>query len=203
MSSGFPYFMAADTESIKEMRQKSTSILLLGIVMIIGGIFAISCPHTMSLTTVLVFGWILIIEGIIQAVSAFWAKAWGGFFLQVLTGLMAFFVGIVFIDRPGLTVAVWTLVLAIYFVASGLSRVVVSLALRYSSWGWGVLNGIVTFLLGVLIWKGYPYDSLWVIGLLVGIELIFSGWSWVMLAMALRNIPEPPAPAPVTPAPSV
>ena len=99
------------------------------------------------------------------------------------------------IDLVSLAAEVLTLILAVAFLVGGSVRIVVVLTERFSAWPWVLLNGVVTLLLGILIWRQWPESSLWVIGLFVGIDLIFNGWSWVMLALAVRAIP-PGAPEP-------
>ena len=79
-----------------------------------------------------------------------------------------------------------TLVVALFLLISGLFRIVASLMLQFHDWGWVLLNGIVTLLLGLLIYKHWPADGLWVIGLFVGIDMIFNGWAWIMLSLGLR-----------------
>jgi uncharacterized membrane protein HdeD (DUF308 family) len=60
---------------------------------------------------------------------------------------------------------------------------------RFHGWGWVLANGIVTLILGVLIWREWPESALWVIGMFVGIDMLFAGWSWVMTALAVRSVP--------------
>ena len=59
-----------------------------------------------------------------------------------------------------------------------------------SGWGWVVLNGVISVILGAAIWRQWPLSGLWVIGLFVGIEMLFSGLSWVMLGLAVRSAPK-------------
>ena len=86
------------------------------------------------------------------------------------------------------------LLLAATFLAGGLIRIVITLLDRFPGWPWVLLNGFVTLLLGILIWRQWPESSFWVIGLFVGIDLLFSGWSWVMLGLLVRDTgPQAPA----------
>jgi uncharacterized membrane protein HdeD (DUF308 family) len=188
MSTGFPYFLAPNSGELDSMRGKWLWAVVLGGLLIVGGLLAIFFPVATTVVTATFFGVILLIAGVLQVASAFWASGWSGFFVHLLGGLLAIFVGVIFVDRPLISAVEWTLVLAIFCVAGGLIRIVSALALRFSAWGWSLFNGIVTLLLGVLIWRRWPGDGLWVIGTLVGIELLLSGWSWVMLGMALRTV---------------
>jgi uncharacterized membrane protein HdeD (DUF308 family) len=80
--------------------------------------------------------------------------------------------------------------LAAFFIVAGLFRIAAALVVRFPRWGWALLNGVVTLMLGVIIYKRFPGDALWVIGILVGVEMLFHGWTWIMLSLAIRKIPE-------------
>jgi uncharacterized membrane protein HdeD (DUF308 family) len=64
------------------------------------------------------------------------------------------------------------------------------LTVRFPHWGWAMLNGVVTFMCGAVIYRHFPKCALWVVGLLVGVELLFNGWTWIMLSLAIRRIPD-------------
>jgi uncharacterized membrane protein HdeD (DUF308 family) len=81
-----------------------------------------------------------------------------------------------------------TLLLACALMVGGLFRIIGSLMYQFPHWGWTLAGGIINLILGVLIWQQWPATALWVIGLFVGIDLIFTGWTWVMLALALKNV---------------
>ena len=77
--------------------------------------------------------------------------------------------------------------IAALFLVSGVGRMLYAVAARFHDWGWALLGGLVTFLLGLMIWQSWPVSGLWVIGTFVGIDLIFRGWAWVSLALHLRR----------------
>jgi uncharacterized membrane protein HdeD (DUF308 family) len=186
MSIGFPYFPAADAREMESLHGKSPWVIVLGAGLVLVGVLALSFPFIATVDTAIVFGVLLFIASALQLSTAVWASGWGGFFVNVLVGLFYLFLGVVFIDRPVMAATELTLVLAVFMVAAGLIRLVAALSLRFSGWGWSLLNGAITLLLGVLIWRHWPGDGPWVIGILVGIELVFSGWSLVMLGLAVR-----------------
>src|SRR5262249_11784744 len=97
--------------------------------------------------------------------------------------------GFLLVQRPDAAAAGFTLVLAACFMVGGLFRIVSALVDRFPGWGWVLLNGVVTLLLGALIWRGWPEDSLQFIGLFVGIDMVFAGWSWIMMALAVHSMP--------------
>jgi uncharacterized membrane protein HdeD (DUF308 family) len=163
--------------------------LVLGILLIVGGIAAIAFPIISSVGAVIVLGVILIVSGIFMVVGAFWAGKWSAFLLQLLIGILYLIVGIVMDDMPLQSMEVLSLFMAAFFLVAGVFRIVVALAERFPKWGWALLNGIVTLLVGLIILESYPVSALWAIGVLVGVELLFNGWTWVMLSLALRDAP--------------
>jgi uncharacterized membrane protein HdeD (DUF308 family) len=66
---------------------------------------------------------------------------------------------------------------------------------RFPQWGWALLNGVVTLIAGIIIYDAFPSSAMWVIGLLVGLEMIFNGWTWIMLALSIRQLNPPAADA--------
>jgi len=163
--------------------------LVLGILLIVGGVAAIAFPILSSVGAVIVLGIILIVSGIFTIVGAFWAGKWSAFLLQVLIGILYLIAGIVMDDLPLQSMEVLSLFMAAFFIVAGVFRVVVALAERFPKWGWALLNGVVTLLVGLIILESYPISALWAIGVLVGVELLFNGWTWVMLSLALRDAP--------------
>lgn len=160
--------------------------LLLGIAMIALGMTALSSAFYVSVVTVVFFGFLMLTGGVIQIVCSFWAGRWSGLLLHLLIGILYVTTGYMIIDAPIESTVQLTLVVAMFLFVSGLFRIVASLLLKFHDWGWVLLNGIVTLLMGLLIYKHWPYDGVWVIGLFVGVDMIFNGWSWVMLSLGLR-----------------
>ena len=174
-----------------ELRRNWGWFLVLGIVLIVLGTIALGSALVMTITSVFFFGWILIIGGILEAVHAFWReKGWGGFFLDLLTGILYIVAGWMMVTNPQESAVLLTLVIAMFLVFEGVFRIVASLAARYPHWGWVMFNGVISLILGISIWQRWPYSGLWVIGLFVGIEMLLNGWSLVMLSLSARNLPD-------------
>jgi uncharacterized membrane protein HdeD (DUF308 family) len=165
-------------------------LLLLGVLLVIGGIVALAYPFATETGVMLVFGAVLIIAGVATVIGAFWAGKWSAFFLQVLVGILYVMAGMVIRDVPLESIALLTMFIAASFIVVGVFRVVVALHERFPQWGWALLNGLVTMIAGLIIYDTYPTSALWVIGLLIGLELLFNGLTWIMLALALRAIPD-------------
>src|SRR5215470_1582222 len=173
-----------------ELRRSWGWYLGLGIMLIILGAIAIGSAFLMTIASVWLFGWILIIGGVMEVVHAFWHKRWAGFFLDLLTGVLYIVAGWMMVNNPQESALLLTLLIAMFLVFEGVFRIVAALAVRYPHWGAVLLNGVISLVLGMLIWRRWPVSGLWVIGLFVGIEMLLNGWSLVMLSMAGRNLPE-------------
>ncbi|MBB3209469.1 uncharacterized membrane protein HdeD (DUF308 family) [Rhodopirellula rubra] len=171
--------------------------LVIGILLVIGGIASIAYPWFTSLGVVVFLGAVLIISGVTTIISAFWAREWSAFMLQILVGIVYLVTGFVITDAPLTSLALLTLMLAGFFVIAGGFRIVTALIVQYPQWGWHLFNGVVTSMLGLIIFRSFrqlpeePSGVLWIIGLLVGLELLFNGWTWIMLALVMRKLPVP------------
>jgi uncharacterized membrane protein HdeD (DUF308 family) len=163
--------------------------LLLGILLVLCGTAAIVVPPLFSLITIMLLGILLVVTGIVTIISSFWIGKWSGMLLHLLVGILYLVVGFMIGEQKVEALLLITSLLAAMFIVLGVFRIVSALVIRFSQWGWVLLNGIVTMLLGVIIYRHFPESALWVIGLLVGIELIFNGWTWIMLSLAVRKIP--------------
>jgi uncharacterized membrane protein HdeD (DUF308 family) len=165
---------------------------LLGGLLALCGTAAIVFPHLTVITTFAVttlVGMLLMLGGVATIISAFWAGRWSGLLLQLLVGLLYVAAGFVVTADPVVSALAMTVFAAVSFVILGTFRVIAALLLRFPQWGWALLNGVVTLLAGIVIYRNLPYDAFWVIGLLVGLEMLFNGWTWIMLSLALRTVP--------------
>ncbi|MCU0962186.1 MAG: HdeD family acid-resistance protein [Pirellulaceae bacterium] len=186
---------------LQELRKNWGWFLALGIILVVLGMIALGASVAMTLAGVFFFGWLLIVGGVLEAVHAFWReKGWGGFFIDLLTGILYVVVGFLLVANPAASALALTLLIAFFLMFGGLFRIVVAVAVRFHNWVWLLLHGVVNLLLGLLIWRQWPLSGLWVIGLFIGIDLLFNGWSLVMLGLAARKIPADTAAAVPQPA---
>ena len=165
--------------------------LALGIAMTVLGLVAVSysCIVTVTMAATVLFGFFLLAGGIGEIIHSFWVGRWGGMLAHLLIGVLYTLAGFMIIDQPETAAVSLTLLIAIFLMVSGIFRIVIGVSERFVGWGWVLLNGGVTFLLGLMIYKQWPASGLWVPGLFVGIDLIFNGWAWIMLSLGLRRIP--------------
>lgn len=164
-----------------------------GILMIICGVLAICLPLASSIWFVIILAWLIIAVGIWHLIFAFHAHGAGSVLWQILLAVLYGAIGVYILMHPLLSVLSLTLVLAIFFALEGVIEIVLYFTLRgVSHSGWVLVDGIVTLILGILIWRHWPSSSIWVIGTLVGISLIFSGISRFLLTSPAGN-PKPAA----------
>ena len=162
--------------------------LALGIGLVLLGIGAVIRSVKATVISMSFFGWLLLIAAGIETAQAFLVGKWAGFFLHLLAAVLFGVTGALFVWRPVISAEVWTLFMAMFFLIGGLFQLVSSLVIHLPGWGWYTLDGIVTFVLGILILAEWPVSALWVIGLFVGIDLVFYGWAWIALALHLRQM---------------
>ena len=168
-------------------------LLALGVVELLLGVIGLGVAGLVTLASVIFFAWLLLLSGIMHLVRAFRTHGWEGVSLHILIGILQGAVGALLLLRPAAGAASLTLLLAALFLVSGLFRIVFALAVRIDGWSWQVLAGVVTFVLGLLISAGWPASSFWVIGTFISIDLIFGGWSFIMIALAVKSTLAPAA----------
>jgi uncharacterized membrane protein HdeD (DUF308 family) len=171
------------------LRRNWCWFLSLGIIQILLGVIALGASVFVTLATVVLFGWLLLIGGVLSVVHAFWEKQWSGFFIDLAMGILNTVVGFMVIDHPLASAETLTLLIAMFLFMGGIFRIVAAFTGKFPNPFWVFLNGVVTLALGIMIWQQWPVSGLWVIGLFVGIDLIFYGWSLVMLGLSARSLP--------------
>ena len=167
--------------------------VLLGVALLVLGTVALGSVVIASLAAAVAIGALLLLGGAAEVVGAFWCRGWSGFFMELLSGVLSIVVGLLFLRAPVGALAALTLLVACYLLVGGIFKVVAAVAYRFAAWGWSLAGGIIDLILGLMIWQGWPASSLWVIGLFVGINLIFRGFNWIALGLALRSLPRPAA----------
>jgi uncharacterized membrane protein HdeD (DUF308 family) len=183
----------ADIEArVAETRRLITEkwgwFLALGIVLIIAGLAGIAFPLASTIAAKILLGWLFLIGGMMMILHAFQVPSWQAFLWELLIGILYVVAGgyLAFFPLTGLLTL--ALVLVILFVVEGVFEIIMALRVRpHEGWVWLLLSGIAALLVGVLIAMDFPGSATWALGLLVGINLLFSGWSYVFLALAGRR----------------
>jgi uncharacterized membrane protein HdeD (DUF308 family) len=186
--SNSPAVLGADVRhELHEVRDHWWAFLVLGIALVVTGTLCIGHPLMASVASVVFLGFLILGSGIAQIVSSFWAGKWSGMLMHLLVGALYAIVGFMIIDAPAENTLLLTKLLALFLIVVGVLDIVSALVQRFHGWGWVLLNGGVTLILGLLINRQWPSSAVWVIGLFVGIEMIFNGWGWIMLAIGLKT----------------
>jgi uncharacterized membrane protein HdeD (DUF308 family) len=161
-------------------------ILVFGIALAALGIAAIARSVAATVVSMLYFGWLLLIAAGIEVAQMVMVGQWAGVFQHLVAAVLFGVVGFLIIWRPVVTAEILTLLMGAFFLASGLFQIVTPAMFALPDWGWHVLSGIITLLLGVFVLAQWPVSGLWVIGMFVGIELLFYGIAWIAFALHLR-----------------
>lgn len=182
---------------VTEVRATWPWFVGLGVLLILCGFVALDSVVAASLATAVVIGTLLLIGGVFDVVGAFWARAWSGVFDHLLSGVLSIVVGALFLRAPVGALLTLTLLLACLLMVGGIFKIAAAVSYRFAAWGWPVVGGVIDVVLGVMIWRQWPASALWVIGLFLGINLIFRGLNWIGLGLALRALRRPEVNRPV------
>jgi uncharacterized membrane protein HdeD (DUF308 family) len=177
------------TAGIEEIRRSWGWFLALGILLTLCGVACIVFDITATFTTVLVFGWLLLISGAFAFFQSFTIGNWGGFFLYLLSALLRGFTGYLLVRYPVIGAETLTLVLGSFFIVGGLFRAIGSGMVQFPRWGWAVFSGIVSVVLGGVILWSMPATSVWFIGFAIGVDLIVDGVAVSAFASAIHHLP--------------
>ncbi len=178
----------AQNTSDTAVRSASTLSILWGALLIVLGIMAIGEPFLAAVAVSVVVGWVIVVAGVVHLLLAFHAHGAGSAIWRVLVGLAYLCFGGYTLFHPLISVASLTLVLATLFVIEGVLNLVLYARMRpLHGSGWVLLDGVVTILVGLLIYLQWPSSSAWAIGTLVGVSLLMSGATRIGMTMALRN----------------
>ena len=167
-------------------------MLSLGIFMVILGTIGLGMTALFSEVVVMYFGFLLLFGSGVQLLQAFRAQAWKGRLWHVLIALVYLAGGVVAVTEPAVAGMTLALLMAWVFIAIGALRLAMAWQMRGTAgWLWTLLGGVLSVALGVMIINEWPQSGLWVIGLFVAIEMLFAGWSQIMIAIAAKNyVPE-------------
>jgi uncharacterized membrane protein HdeD (DUF308 family) len=170
------------------IKKNARLAVIMGIIMVICGVLAVGSPLAAGVSVTIFVGIMLVIAGIAQCFLAFQAGAFGKGLLIFVVGALTAAAGFYLFNQPLAGLASITLFLAVYFVVTGIFELVGAFQIRPAE-GWGMMlfNGIVTLLLGVMIWSEFPLSGAWAVGVLFGVKLIMSGWSLIFIGRSVRG----------------
>ncbi|QOZ54209.1 HdeD family acid-resistance protein [Bradyrhizobium sp. CCBAU 53338] len=163
-------------------------IVALGVVYLIAGFVALGSMVMATVASVLVVGAMMIVAGAAEIIGAFQMKSWGRFLIWMLLGVLYVIAGFLTFDNPLFAAVLLTLFLGASLIASGAVRLFLAFSMkRESPWVWVALSGAITLLLGLLIVARWPVNSVYVLGLFLGIDLVMAGAGWISLGLSLKR----------------
>jgi uncharacterized membrane protein HdeD (DUF308 family) len=169
----------------ERIREHAGVAITVGVVILIMGIMALGSPMVAGISVALMVGIVMIISGIAQFVFAF--KAGQGFWPYVLA-VLSIVAGGYMAGNPAVAAATLTIFLAAYLLATGISEILLAFQMKpVRGWGWTLFSGVLSVLLGVMIWGQFPLSGVMAIGILLGFKLLFSGMTLITLGMAARK----------------
>src|SRR5579864_4490526 len=170
------------------VRRASTLTILWGVALVCLGMFAVASPLIAAVAVNALIAWLIVLAGVVHLVVAFHSREAGSVIWRLLVGLAYICFGGYLIARPALGVVSLTLLLASLLLVEGIFNIVLFFrAPTVMRSSWFLIDGILTLLLGLMIYMQWPSSSAWAIGTLVGVSLIFSGVTRVMVALTVRK----------------
>lgn len=170
-----------------EMIQHWGWLLAFGILLAFLGIVAIARSFITTVASMMFFGWLLIFAGIIEFMYAFMVGRWVGFFPHLVLALWFGITGALIVFRPVVSAEAITLAMSVFFLVAGLYQFFTSMWSNLPGWGWGAANGMISAIMGLLLLAQWPVSGLWVVGLFIGMDLIFYGAAWIAMALQLHE----------------
>ena len=160
--------------------------LALGIGLLALGVVSVVRSFQATMVSMVFFGGILLLACLLEVAQAVMVGHWAALFQHLVAAVLFGVTGFLLVTRPVIGAEVATLFMAMFFLIGGLFQLVGSVAIHLPGWGWQALDGLITIVLGVLVLSQWPASGLWVIGLFVGLDLMFYGLAWIAVAIGLR-----------------
>jgi uncharacterized membrane protein HdeD (DUF308 family) len=177
-------------EDVKQTAKQFKGVLIaFGILNIIFGFIAMGAPLMTGTVITVIIGIMLIMNGIFELIHAFNGAGWKAGAFDFVFGILSVIGGGLILAQPMIGLAMLTTILIAYFILDGITRIIVALKIKPEQ-GWGILltAGLASLILGIMIWRHWPLSGLWAIGVLVGIKIMFAGWSMLFLGTAVGTV---------------
>ena len=159
----------------------------LGVALMLLGAAALATTNTNAAAGML-FGWIVVLAGLVEAAHAFRVRRSSAFFLHLVPGIAGVPIGLLIAVHPSAGMFAWMLLLASFFTVVGLFRIIAAFRLKFPAWPWAVFDGVGTLVLGTVLWSAWQWLGPWFFGLAVGLSLLLRGWSCIAFALAARRL---------------
>lgn len=174
---------------VHHAKRNATLLIILGVLMVIFGVLSIASPMMTGVAVAMFVGALMLVTGVMRIIAAVKSGQWGSGIFGTLIGLLGIAAGIILLSQPMLGLATLTLLLAAYFLASGICEIIVAFKAKpENGWGWILFGGIVSMILGIMIWSQWPVSGAWAIGVLVGVHILMVGFTMIFIGSGARSI---------------
>ena len=178
-----------DAGLVDGIRKNAGLTVVCGIILIVAGTLAILSPFVAGVSITVLVGAMLAVRGIGQGFLAFKTGAFGRGLMVFVVGVLMTIAGFYMMNQPVAGLATLTIILMSYLLATGVLEIIVAFQLKPADgWGLELFNGIVTLLLGIMLWRQFPLSGAWAIGILFGIKMVFSGWAFVIIGRNVKKM---------------
>jgi uncharacterized membrane protein HdeD (DUF308 family) len=175
-------------EQMHHLHRRAGWVIALGIIALLGGGVALGSVVMATAYAVTIVGIMMVVAGVTEVFAAFGTRTWDRFLFWLLLGLLYFFGGLICLFDPFRAATILTLALGAALIVAGILRIFLATQMRHGTpWGWVALSGVLSFLLGLVIVSHWPASSFYILGMLLGIDLIFIGGTWLAVGLALRR----------------
>jgi uncharacterized membrane protein HdeD (DUF308 family) len=181
-------FVSDVRQNVQDVQKLWGWYLALGIALIAVGAYAIYAQSAATQASIITLGVLLCIGGVAQIITALSSRNAGHMALLLLVGVLYIVVGVMLAQHPDAGALTLTMLLAALFVFDGIYRIVAALWLQFPQYGWVIFSGIISIVLGVMLWMQWPYSASWFIGFAVGLNFIITGIAWSVFAVRLKNV---------------
>ena len=176
-------------KSIDALRENSAKLVILGVILILLGILAITIPLIPTLLFAFSIGWLILLTGIAQLVYAYQARKGGGYALRLIAGILGVLIGLLLVFNPIPGVITLSLLLMLFLIVGGIIGIIGGLLIKEIAERGSILfGGIISLGLGLIMWSQWPISAEWVIGLIIGIVIFIQGWTMLMTGMKARGM---------------
>jgi len=180
--------IALVAEERESIRRSWGWFVAVGILFVLLGIAGLVFVGIATLVSVLFVGWAFVIAGLAEIANTIFRKGWSGFWLDLIVGIVTLMAGLFIVIQPLVGAKVLTIFIGVMFLIGGIFRLAAGIAMKNPYSGWFIVHGIVSLILAMLILAEWPYSSMWVIGTLVSIELLFDGLRLLSFGFAVKNL---------------
>jgi len=178
-----------DAGLVDGIKKNAGLTVVCGVILLIAGTLAILSPFVAGVSISIMVGAMLAVSGIGQCFLAFKTGAFGKGLMVFIVGVLMTMAGFYMMNQPVAGLVTLTIVLMSYLLATGVLEIVVAFQLKPADgWGLELFNGIVTLLLGIMLWRQFPLSGAWAVGILFGIKMIFSGWAFVFIGRNVKKM---------------